>query len=140
TDTEQLNDGLLMVFEQFLIGLLTILFTLVMMFRINPVMMAVVAILTPISLVVSRFIATKSYDYFLKSVDSRGELSEIVEESLTQNEIITLFNIYDEKEEQFNEINESYSHYSEKATFYSSTVNPMTRFINAVIYAGVTFM
>ena len=54
TDTEQLNDGLLMVFEQFLIGLLTILFTLVMMFRINPVMMAVVAILTPISLFTSR--------------------------------------------------------------------------------------
>lgn len=140
TDTEQLNDGLLMVFEQFLIGLLTILFTLVMMFRINPVMMAVVALLTPISLFVSRFIATKSYDYFIKSVESRGELSEIVEESLTQNEIITLFNIYDEKEEQFNEMNDLYSQHSEKATFYSSTVNPTTRFINALIYAGVTFM
>src|SRR5699024_9641987 len=56
TDTEQLNDGLLMVFEQFLIGLLTILFTLVMMFRINPLMMAVVAILTPISLFTSRLL------------------------------------------------------------------------------------
>lgn len=140
TDTEQLNDGMLMVFEQFLIGILTILFTLVMMFRINPVMMAVVAILTPLSLLVSRFIATRSYDYFTKSVESRGELSEIVEESLTQNEIITLFNIYDEREDQFNEINERYSEYSEKATFYSSTVNPTTRFINALIYAGVTFM
>ena len=140
TDTEQLNDGLLMVFEQFLIGLLTILFTLVMMFRINPVMMAVVAILTPISLFTSRFIATRSYDYFIKSVESRGELSEIVEESLTQNEIITLFNIYDEKEAQFNKINDLYSDYSEKATFYSSTVNPTTRFINALIYAGVAFM
>lgn len=140
TDTEQLNDGMLMVFEQFLIGILTILFTLVMMFRINPVMMAVVAILTPVSLLVSRFIATRSYDYFTKSVESRGELSEIVEESLTQNEIITLFNIYDEREDQFNEINERYSEYSEKATFYSSTVNPTTRFINALIYAGVTFM
>ena len=140
TDTEQLNDGLLMVFEQFLIGLLTILFTLVMMFRINPVMMAVVAILTPISLFTSRFIAKRSYDYFIKSVESRGELSEIVEESLTQNEIITLFNIYDEKEAQFNEINNLYSDYSEKATFYSSTVNPTTRFINALIYAGVAFM
>ena len=140
TDTEQLNDGLLMVFEQFLIGLLTILFTLVMMFRINPVMMAVVAVLTPISLFSSRFIATRSYDYFIKSVESRGELSEIVEESLTQNEIITLFNIYDEKEAQFNEINDLYSDYSEKATFYSSTVNPTTRFINALIYAGVAFM
>lgn len=140
TDSEQLNDGLLMVFEQLLIGVLTIIFTLVMMFRINPRMMFVVAILTPISLFVSRFIATKSYDYFTKSVSVRGEQSEIIEESLTQNEVVTLFNIFDTKEKQFNEINDEYSFFSEKATFYSSTVNPTTRFINALIYAVVAFM
>lgn len=140
TDSEQLNDGLLLVFQQFLIGVLTILFTLVMMFRLNPVMMAVVAILTPISLVISQFIAKKSYDEFTMSVRLRGELSEITEESVTQNEIITLFNIHDSKQKQFDDINDLYSDYSEKATFISSTVNPITRFINALIYAGVTFM
>lgn len=140
TDTEQLNEGLLMVFEQLLLGLLMIIATLVMMFRINPVMMAVVVVLTPISLLVSRFIATKSYEYFTDSVRIRGEQSELVEESLTQNEIITLFNIHEKKENDFQEINEEYSELSEKATFYSSTVNPVTRFINALIYAGVTLM
>lgn len=140
TDSEQLNDGILLIFQQFLIGLLMILSTLVMMFRINPVMMAVVAFLTPISLLVSRFIATKSYEEFTMSVKLRGELSEIVEESVTQNEIITLFNIHESKQQQFEELNASYSSSSEKATFMSSTVNPTTRFINALIYAGVTFM
>lgn len=140
TDSEQLNDGLLLVFQQFLIGILTILFTLVMMFRINPVMMAVVAFLTPISLFVSQFIAKKSYEEFTMSVRLRGEFSEIVEESVTQNEIITLFNIHEEKQVQFDDLNTSYSDYSEKATFISSTVNPVTRFINSLIYAGVTFM
>lgn len=140
TDTEQLNDGLLMIFEQFLVGLLMILATLIMMFRINPVMMAVVAVLTPISLFVSRFIATRSFEYFTSSFSVRGDQSELVEESLTQNEIITLFNMHERKENQFNEINDEYSELSEKATFYSSTVNPVTRFINALIYAGVTFM
>lgn len=140
TDTEQLNDGILMVFEQLLIGVLTIVFTLVMMYRLNSRMMLVVALLTPMSLFVSRFIAKKSYEYFTKSVAIRGEQSEIVEESITQNELVTLFNIYEMKEKEFNEINDRYSHYSEKATFYSSTVNPTTRFINALIYAVVAFM
>lgn len=140
TDSEQLNDGLLLVFQQFLIGVLTILFTLVMMFRINATMMAVVAILTPISLFVSQFIAKKSFEEFTMSVRLRGDLSEIVEESVTQNEIITLFNIQESKEGQFDELNERYSQYAETATFISSTVNPTTRFINALIYGGVTFM
>lgn len=140
TDTEQLNEGLLLVFQQFLIGVLAILFTLVMMFRINPVMMTVVAVLTPLSLLVSQYVAKKSYEEFTMSVRLRGELSEIVEESVTQNEIITLFNIHEEKQDQFVELNENYSRYSEKATFISSTVNPTTRFINALIYAGVTYM
>lgn len=140
TDTEQLNDGILMVFEQLLIGVLTIVFTLVMMYRLNSRMMLVVALLTPMSLFVSRFIAKKSYEYFTKSVAIRGEQSEIVEETITQNELVTLFNIYEMKENEFNEINDLYSHYSEKATFYSSTVNPTTRFINALIYAVVAFM
>ncbi len=140
TDSEQLNDGLLLVFEQLLIGVLTILFTLIMMFRINPVMMGVVAILTPISLLVSQVIARKSYEKFSESVSLRGEQSELVEESVTQNEIITLFNIHKSKQAQFEEVNDAYSDFSEKATFYSSTVNPITRFINALIYAGVTFM
>ena len=111
-----------------------------MMFRINPVMMAVVAVLTPISLLVSQYVAKKSYEEFTMSVRMRGELSEIVEESVTQNEIITLFNIHEEKQQQFVDLNETYSRYSEKATFMSSTVNPATRFINALIYAGVTYM
>lgn len=140
TDTEQLNDGLLMIFEQLLIGLLTIAFTLVMMYRLNRPMMLVVALLTPLSLFVSRFIAKKSYEYFTKSVAIRGEQSEIVEESISQNELVTLFNIFDRKEAEFNEINDRYSHYSEKATFYSSTVNPTTRFVNALIYAVIAFM
>lgn len=140
TDTEQLNDGLLMIFEQLLVGLLTIVFTLVMMYQLNRPMMFVVALLTPLSLFVSRYIAKKSYQYFTKSVMVRGEQSEIVEESITQNELVTLFNIFDRKEAEFNEINDRYSHYSEKATFYSSTVNPTTRFVNALIYAVIAFM
>jgi ATP-binding cassette subfamily B protein len=140
TDSEQLNDGLLLVFQQFLIGVLTILFTLVLMFQLNSTMMLVVALLTPLSLIVSQVIARKSYEKFSRSVSLRGDLSEIVEESVTQNEIITLFNIHESKQEQFDEINNDYSYFSEKATFYSSTVNPLTRFLNALIYAGVTFM
>lgn len=138
TDTEQFNDGLLMIFEQLIIGLLTIIFTLVMMFNINVTMMIVVTLLSPISLLVSRFIANKSYEYFSLSAKQRGTLSELVEESITQKETITLFNYHSQRAQEFSNINDNYSDLSLKATFYSSTVNPTTRFINAIIYAGVT--
>lgn len=140
TDTEQLNDGILMIFEQLLIGILTILFTLIMMFQLNRPMMLVVALLTPLSLFVSRFIAKKSYEYFTKSVAIRGDQSEVVEESISQNELVTLFNIFGQKEAEFNEMNNRYSDYSEKAIFYSSTVNPTARFVNALIYAVIAFI
>lgn len=138
TDTEQFNDGLLMIFEQLIIGLLTIIFTLVMMFNINVIMMIVVTLLSPISLLTSRFIANKSYEYFSSSAKQRGALSELVEESITQKETITLFNYQTHRANQFRHINDNYSDLSFKATFYSSTVNPTTRFINSLIYAGVT--
>ncbi|NLC06332.1 MAG: ABC transporter ATP-binding protein [Erysipelothrix sp.] len=138
TDTEQFNDGLLMIFEQLIIGLLTIIFTLVMMFNINVIMMIVVTLLSPISLLTSRFIANKSYEYFSSSAKQRGALSELVEESITQKETITLFNYHTQRANQFRHINDNYSDLSFKATFYSSTVNPTTRFINSLIYAGVT--
>ena len=111
-----------------------------MMFRINLVMMAVVALLTPVSLIFSQLISRKSYEKFSESVSLRGDLSELVEESVTQNELLCSL-IYMKVNNIFDEINEEYSYFSEKATFHSSLlVNPITRFINVLIYAGVTFM
>ncbi len=131
TDIEQLNNGLLMVFNQFFVGLLTILVVLVTMAKIDWIMMLLVLLLTPLSLFLARFIARKSFTLFQKQTQSRGHQTQLIEESLNQESLIHSFNAQDEFIENFFEVNETYADYSQSAIFYSSTVNPATRFINA---------
>ena len=137
TDVEQLNSGLLMVFNQFFVGLLTILVTIVTMAELDFFMMVAVLVLTPLSLLIARFIAKRSYTLFQKQTKARGLQTQLIEESLTQESLIQSFNAQDQFREAFKETNENYAHYSQSAIFYSSTVNPATRFVNALIYAVV---
>lgn len=138
TDVEQLNNGLFMVFNQFFVGLLTILVTIASMARLDWMMMGMVLILTPLSLFIARFIAKRSYHLFRMQTQARGAQTQMIEESLSQESLLQAFNAQDAFHRKFIEINGDYAAYSQEAIFYSSTVNPATRFVNALIYALVT--
>ncbi len=137
TDVEQLNNGLLMVFNQFFVGVLTILVTIVTMAKIDFFMMMLVLLLTPLSMLIARFIAHKSYKLFQKQTTARGLQTQLIEESFSQESLIHSFNAQEQFITDFTKGNESYADYSQDAIFYSSTVNPATRFVNALIYAIV---
>ena len=137
TDVEQLNNGLLMVFNQFFVGVLTILVTIVTMAKIDFFMMMLVLLLTPLSMLIARFIARKSYKLFQKQTTARGLQTQLIEESFSQESLIHSFNAQEQFITDFTKGNESYADYSQDAIFYSSTVNPATRFVNALIYAIV---
>ena len=137
TDVEQLNNGLLMVFNQFFVGVLTILVTIVTMARIDFFMMILVLLLTPLSMLIADFIARKSYKLFQKQTTARGPQTQFIEESLSQESLIQSFNAQEQFIANFTKGNESYADYSQEAIFYSSTVNPATRFVNALIYAMI---
>lgn len=138
TDVEQLNNGLFMVFNQFFVGLLTILVTIASMARLDWMMMGMVLILTPLSLFIARFIAKRSYHLFRMQTQARGAQTQLIEESLSQERLLQAFNAQGQFKDKFIEINGDYAGYSQEAIFYSSTVNPATRFVNALIYALVT--
>lgn len=140
TDTEQLGDGLIMIFNQFFIGVLTIFITIITMAQLDLTMMILVVVLTPISLYISRFIAKRSYSLFREQTAARGQQADFVEENIQQADIVRLFNSQEEAIKTFNQINSDYSEKSKWAIFYSSTINPGTRFINALIYAALTFL
>ncbi|HFU3854222.1 TPA: ABC transporter ATP-binding protein [Streptococcus suis] len=135
SDSEQLTNGLLMVFNQFFIGILTIFLTIFTMARLDLTMMLVVVALTPVSLLVARYIAKKSYGYYRKQTQSRGKQSQLLEESISQLTLVQSFNAQEQFTHGFQVVNEQYATYSQQAIFASSTVNPSTRFINAIIYA-----
>ncbi|NCB79086.1 MAG: ABC transporter ATP-binding protein [Bacilli bacterium] len=135
SDSEQLTNGLLMVFNQFFIGILTIFLTIFTMARLDLTMMLVVVALTPVSLLVARYIAKKSYGHYRKQTQARGKQSQLLEESISQLTLVQSFNAQEQFTHGFQVVNEQYATYSQQAIFASSTVNPSTRFINAIIYA-----
>lgn len=135
TDAEQLSNGLLMVFNQFFIGVLTIIITIVTMADIDLLMLGLVLVLTPLSLFLARFIANKSYHLYQKQTKSRGRQTQYIEEMIRQESLLHVFNAQEAAIDTFTEINDTYADYSQGAIFYSSTVNPSTRFINSLIYA-----
>ncbi|MEX5397475.1 ABC transporter ATP-binding protein [Streptococcus sp. ZJ93] len=135
TDSEQLTNGLTMIFSQFLIGMMTIVMTIFSMARLDRTMMILVVVLTPLSLFVARFIAQKSYGYYQKQTESRGEQTKLLEESIRQLSLIQSFNAQEQFMRRFEMSNQTYARYSQAAIFVSATSNPTTRFINALIYA-----
>jgi len=136
-DVDQFAEGLLMGFTQLFTGLLTIAGTLLFMFNINGKIALVVVLLTPLSLFVAAFIAKRTYTMFQKQSETRGEQTSLIEEMIGNLKVVQAFGHEDENQETFDEINTRLQKYSLDATFFSSLVNPSTRFINSMIYAGV---
>ena len=136
-DIDQFSEGLLMGFTQLFTGVITILGTLGFMFSINPLIAIVVVCVTPVSLVVASFIATKTYVMFKAQSETRGELTSLVDEMLGNQKVVQAFGHEDEAQESFEEINERLRSYSLKAIFFSSITNPATRFVNSLVYASV---
>ena len=136
-DVDTFADGLLMGFTQLFTGVATIVGTLLFMLSINIKITLVVVILTPLSLLVASFIAKRTYSMFRLQSKTRGEQTALIEEMIGNQKVVQAFNHEDEALEEFDEINERLQKYSLRATFFSSIVNPNTRFINSIVYAAV---
>ncbi len=137
-DVDQFADGLLMGFTQFFSGVLTILGTLGFMLSINVKITLVVIVITPLSLFVASFIAKHTYQMFKLQSETRGEQTALIDEMIGGQKVVQAYCYEDEALERFDEINDRLQKCSLKAIFYSSITNPSTRFINSLVYAGVS--
>lgn len=136
-DVDQFSDGLLMGFTQLFTGAMTIVGTLVFMLSINRIITVVVVVITPVSLFAASFIAKKTYNMFKKQSEIKGELTSIVNEMVENQKVVTAFSMEDRVNDRFNQVNDRLNVAGLKATFFSSTTNPVTRFVNSLVYTGV---
>lgn len=139
-DADQLSDGLLLGFTQLFSGVITILVTLIFMFRKSLEVSLLVVLLTPLSFFVARFIATHSYTMFKKQSETRGAETALIEEMISGARVVKAFGYEQRSSKRFETVNEELRDYSQKAIFYSSLTNPSTRFVNSVIYAAVAWL
>ena len=137
SDIDQFADGLLMGFTQLFSGIVTILATLGFMIAVNVPIALVVIVLTPLSLFVASFIAKRTYHLFHRQSETRGDITALVDEMIGQQKIVQAFGYEDDALERFEKINDRLEKDSMSATFYSSIVNPCTRFVNNLVYAAV---
>ena len=136
-DVDTFADGLLMGFTQLFTGVLTIVGTLLFMLVTNVPIALVVVCITPVSFLVAKFIATRTYSMFKLQSETRGEQTGLIEEMIGNQKIVKIFSREEVVKEQFGEINGRLEKCSLKAIFFSSITNPATRFVNILVYAGV---
>ena len=140
TDVDTFADGLLMGFTQVFTGIATIIGTLIFMLLMSPVITIVVIVLTPLSLFAAKFISGKTYSLFKKQSEIRAEQTSITEEMITNEKTVKAFNFEDEAIVNFNKVNSDLSKVSLKAIFFSSLTNPVTRFVNSMVYMAVALI
>lgn len=138
-DVDQFSDGLLLGFTQFFTGALTIVGTLVFMLTIHPGIALLVVVLTPLSLFIAKFIASRTHDLFAEQSKKRGKQTALINEMVGNAHVVRAFSHEYAAREEFNAGNEDLHKVSVKAIFFSSLVNPTTRFVNSVIYAAIGF-
>ena len=137
SDADQFADGLLLGFSQLFTGIVTILGTLVFMLMLDAWITLAVVVLTPVSLLVARFISGKTYSMFRLRSETLGEQTSLIDEIIGNEKTVKAFCREDESIEKFEEINERLETCSLRATFFSSLTNPTTRFVNSMVYAAV---
>ena len=136
-DVDTFADGLLMGFTQLFTGILTIFGTMVIMLVLNWIVALIILVLTPLSLFVAKFIASRTHHLFKNTSEIRGEQTGFIDEMIGNLKVVKAFNHEDENLEKFDKINDRLTKASLKSIFYSSLTNPCTRFVNAVVYAMV---
>lgn len=136
-DADQLTNGFVMGFQQLPTGVLTIVVTLVFMFRLNPLIAGVVTVLTPFSVWMAKFISSHASKHFAGQTQLRGELTGLVEEMIGGVGTIEAFGVADEVCGRVRDIDARLAQESYKAVFFSSLANPTMRFMNSLVYAAI---
>lgn len=137
TDVDQFADGLLLGFTQLFTGIVTILGTLAFMLAIRPTIALVVVILTPLSFLAAKYIASHTHQYFVEQSRTRGEQTAFIDEYLGNQKIVKTFGREEASVSDFDRINDHLGKCSLQAIFFSSLTNPVTRFVNSLVYAAV---
>ena len=139
-DADTFADGLLLGFTQLFTGVVTIAGTLYFMLRLQWWIALTVVVLTPLSLFMAKFIASRTYSMFRAQSEARGEQTAFVDEMLTGQKVVRAFGREKASLEKFDRLNKKLADSSLKATFYSSLTNPLTRFVGSVTYAAVALV
>ena len=124
-DLDTLSNGLQQTLMQILSGILQIILAFAMMLSINRLMAAVVFLIVPSAVLITRFVVIRSQKLFLGQQNTLGKLNGAITEMYTGYKEIQLFNKQEEAVLDFEAVNEELRDNAFKAQFMSSLISPL---------------
>lgn len=134
-DIENVSTGLFSVFKSLIEGVLSILITIILMFMVNWILALGVILLSPLSILVSRFVAQFSHKYFKRQAKLQSALNGLSLEAISNSDVLQSMNDEDEALKAFKKQDEDLRKEGKIAQFSASWTNPSTRLVNNTIYA-----
>lgn len=133
---EMLNSTLVQIFS----GTITLIGTLALMLYTNWVLAVVTIVVSPIIAKIGTAIAGKSRKYFMKQQTDLGKVNGYIEETVTGQKVVKVFNYEENVVNEFSELNQSLRNSQVKAQFISGIMGPCMNAMSQVNYtltAGV---
>ena len=129
-DIESLNSALSQSVIQIFSSLLMVTGVAIAMFSLNWLMAIVSLIIIPLMIMTTKKVITYSSSNFIKRQRDLGELNGLIEESISGNEVITLFGQEPKVGRKFSEVNEKLRQSATAADTVSGFLGPINNFIN----------
>ena len=133
-DMENVMSGIYAVFKTFVQGIFTIIITIIMMFMVNWILALGVIILTPLSVLMSSFVARFNSKHFKKQAKLQSDLNSMSLEMIDNLDIVQSLNYEEKSAQKFAKINAILRKEGRIAQFSASWINPSTRLVNNTIY------
>lgn len=136
-DADNISDGLSQCLSQFLTGIITVLGIVGFMFALNVWIALIVLIITPLSVLVAKFVVVRSSRLFREQQKKVGELNGFAEEIISGYKTVKAYGLEEELLRRFSAVNGDLYSVGQKAQFSSSQINPSTRLVNHIAYISV---
>ena len=139
-DVSTMGNYVHQIVDTLMTGFLMITAIAVMMLLEDWRLGVIVISLTPLSILLSSFISSKSEKHFYQMFTQAGELNSLVEESFTNFSTTKAYNLEAYTEEKHAVLNGRRRVSEAKANFTSSIVRPLIAFSNALAYIAICLL
>ncbi|MFP7298469.1 ABC transporter ATP-binding protein [Neobacillus niacini] len=129
-DIDSLNSALSQSIIQIFSSVLMLIGVAAAMFSLNWVLAIVALLIIPLIIFTTKKLITYSSSHFIKRQRDLGELNGFIEESISGNEVITLFGKEAKMNQQFSFVNERLRQSAMDADTVSGYLGPVNNFIN----------
>lgn len=133
-DIENISNGIVQGLPKIISGIVIVIFSIIIMLKINIKMSLVLIIVAPIMYLISKWVTKNTNIFFKNRAKIIAKLNNNAEEFITYQNTVKDFNYQEEAENKFDRLNTELYKIGVKAQFYSALTNPTTRVISNIGY------